>query len=184
MNTIESTSPSIYVACLASYNSSILHGEWFELDEFADGADLQEAINEQVIKTSPVPFAEEWAIHDYENFEGYKVSEWEDFDTLIEIASAIDEFGGSISAWLENGEEWDENKFKDEFIGIYDSEEAFGEEMLEGSPDYENTPESMQMYIDVTSYTRDLMINSYWSAEVQVFNGFSNITQYAIFIRS
>ena len=59
--------PRIYVACLASYNSGILYGAWIDADQEPD------AIMEEVsamLKASPEEGAEEWAIHDYDNFEG------------------------------------------------------------------------------------------------------------------
>ena len=55
----------IYVACLASYNAGRLHGE------FITPADTEEKLLAQIgkiLKSSPEPNAEEWAIHDYCNF--------------------------------------------------------------------------------------------------------------------
>lgn len=52
-------SPRIYVACLAAYNSGCLHGRWID-------ATTPDEIWEQVramLADSPVPDAEEWAIH-------------------------------------------------------------------------------------------------------------------------
>ena len=45
----------IYVACLASYNAGRLHGEWFDLEDYSDADELQEAIAEKVLRTSPYP---------------------------------------------------------------------------------------------------------------------------------
>jgi antirestriction protein len=69
----------IYVACLASYNSGILHGQWIEAT--SDRDEMQAAID-AILRASPcpnvtvthpetgeeVPSAEEWAIHDYDSF--------------------------------------------------------------------------------------------------------------------
>jgi len=52
--------PQIYIACLSAYNNGKLHGNWVTVDGDVD--DLEAAIAE-VIKTSPEPDAEEWAIH-------------------------------------------------------------------------------------------------------------------------
>ena len=57
--------PRIYVASLADYNSGRLRGRWIDADQPA------EAIREQIVEMlaeSNEPIAEEWAIHDYENF--------------------------------------------------------------------------------------------------------------------
>ena len=54
------TNPRIYVACLAAYNSGYLHGAWIDADQPAD--DIQSAVGE-MLAASPIPRAEEWAIH-------------------------------------------------------------------------------------------------------------------------
>ena len=64
--------PRIYVACLAAYNGGRLHGEWIDADQSAD--DIGEAIK-QMLSRSPEPCAEEWAIHDHENFQGIELGE-------------------------------------------------------------------------------------------------------------
>jgi len=64
--------PRIYVACLAAYNGGTLHGEWIDADQSAD--DIGEAIK-QMLSRSPEPCAEEWAIHDHENFQGIELGE-------------------------------------------------------------------------------------------------------------
>lgn len=45
----------MYAACLASYNNGVLHGEWFDLGDFDDVSDLEEAIKRQVLMTSRFP---------------------------------------------------------------------------------------------------------------------------------
>lgn len=54
-----STTPRIYVACLAAYNSGMLHGEWIDADQSAD--ELHEGV-QRMLKASSQPGAEEWAI--------------------------------------------------------------------------------------------------------------------------
>jgi len=58
----------IYVACLAAYNNGKLHGAWIDATQDID--DIQCQIN-QMLADSPEPDAEEYAIHDYEEFGGY-----------------------------------------------------------------------------------------------------------------
>lgn len=48
----------IYVACLASYNNGRHHGEWFDLDDYVDAEDLEKAVKERVMITSPYPNVE------------------------------------------------------------------------------------------------------------------------------
>ena len=73
----------IYVACLASYNSGILHGAWIDAAQGVDG--YWREVSQMLLK-SPAEYAEEWAIHDYEGFGGISISEYEGFDTIAEYA--------------------------------------------------------------------------------------------------
>jgi hypothetical protein len=52
--------PRIYLACLAAYNNGRLHGAWVDADQGAD-----HIWNElrKMLRASPEPDAEEWAIH-------------------------------------------------------------------------------------------------------------------------
>ena len=61
----------IYVADLAAYNSGVLHGVWIDATQEVD--EIQAQIN-KLFKTSPVEYAEEFAIHDYEGFGSLSIS--------------------------------------------------------------------------------------------------------------
>ena len=76
--------PKIYVACLASYNAGILHGDWIDLD---GSETLEERISE-ILDASPEEDAEEWAVHDHE-FCGH-LSEYAGTDTLNAIQEAFE----------------------------------------------------------------------------------------------
>ena len=43
-----------------------------------------------MLVASPIDAAEEWAIHDYEGFEGAPISEWESFKSVANIAEFIE----------------------------------------------------------------------------------------------
>ena len=79
--------PKIYVACLAAYNNGKLYGKWIDAAQDAD--EIHEEI-QAMLKNSPEPMAEEWAIHDYEGFEGYSLGEYGGIETTHEIACFID----------------------------------------------------------------------------------------------
>jgi antirestriction protein len=69
------------VASLSDYNAGVLHGVWIDLD----GADVED-IDDQIqtmLKSSPTTrkygdIAEEYAIHDHENWHGLPVGEFSD----------------------------------------------------------------------------------------------------------
>ena len=73
-----SFNPKIYVACLASYNEGRIFGEWIDADQDP------EAINEDIfnmLSKSPIANAEEYAIHDYEDFGSLHLGEYEGIST-------------------------------------------------------------------------------------------------------
>lgn len=82
--------PRIYAACLAAYNSGRLHGRW--IDAIQDPEDIQAEISE-MLAASPIPDAEEWAIHDYEGFEGARLEEYSGIEKAHALALFIVEHG-------------------------------------------------------------------------------------------
>lgn len=82
--------PRIYVASLADYTAGYLHGRWIDANQ------PLEAIREQVaemLSQSRQLIAEEWAIHDYENFGGLHLSEYEDLEHVARVAQLMAEHG-------------------------------------------------------------------------------------------
>lgn len=76
----------IYVACLAAYNSGRLHGVW--IDCFGKGAEEIKAEVGAMLKASPEPGAEDWAIHDYES--PVPIGEYTSFDDVALIQDALE----------------------------------------------------------------------------------------------
>ncbi len=76
----------IYVACLAAYNNGYLHGAWIDATQDVD--DIQDHIN-KMLESSPVEDPEEYAIHDFEGFGSYRLSEYEGIESAHEGACFI-----------------------------------------------------------------------------------------------
>ena len=76
--------PRIYVACLAAYNSGYLHGAWIDATEGV--SEMQDQVN-SMLAASPIAGAEEYTIHDYEDFGGAFISEYAGLPDVSEIAS-------------------------------------------------------------------------------------------------
>lgn len=153
--------PKIYVACLASYNNGILHGEWINADQDANAihAEIQD-----MLKNSPMPGAEEWAIHDYEGFEGLRLSEYESIKDVAQYAQLIEEHGEAWALYAEYvGTDYaTKEAFEEAYQGEWDSEEDFAENLASEIMDI---PEHLQFYIDYEKFARDLFINDYFSAQ-------------------
>lgn len=152
----------IYVACLAAYNNGILHGHWIEADQ--DAEDIWAEIAE-MLKASPIPQAEEWAIHDYEGFEGAPISEYQGIESVAEIAAFLSEqgaLGGQLIAHFNDLSEA-RRAMEEDYAGEYASLAEFAEELTEQTTEI---PESLQPYIDYEAMGRDLAINDVFAIEI------------------
>lgn len=155
---MEKEIPRIYVACLAAYNNGKLHGEWIDCDQEAD--EIQEEID-AMIEQSPECDAEEWAIHDYEGFQGLKISEHMSLEKVAELAALIIEHGAAYAAYIDHiGEEYATiEDFQDKYQGEFESEKDFAQQHFSESNEI---PESLQNYIDWEKVTTDLFINDFF----------------------
>ena len=160
--------PRIYVACLAAYNSGCLHGRWIT-------ATTPDEIRDEVramLADSPEPDAEEWAIHDYEGFEGASLSEYASFETVCEFADFVEEHGELGGKLLSHfGDDLAEARaaFED-YAGGYRSAADFAESLHEDTGT--EIPESLRYYIDWQALARDMALNG----EIMVFQtGFDEV---------
>jgi antirestriction protein len=152
----------IYVACLAAYNNGYLHGRW--IDATNGACVIQDEINE-MLATSPIPDAEEWATHDYEGFEGLSLSEYEGITSICEKAEFIEEHG-SLGALLAEhfGGDIDEAQkaLEDQYAGSYKSLADFAEELIEQTT---IIPDALQYYIDYERMGRDMAVSDVFTIE-------------------
>ena len=135
----------IYVACLAAYNNGVLHERWIEATR---GGDHIWDETRAMLAASPEPDAEEWAIHDYEGFEGANLSEYASFETVCELADFIEEHGELGAKLMSHfGDDLAEARaaFED-YAGEYRSAADFAESLHEDTGT--EIPESLRYYID------------------------------------
>jgi antirestriction protein len=204
------TTPRIYVACLASYNSGILHGRWIDCDQDADDirAEIAEMLRQSTCPnvevecpecegegcdecnhTGKVPSAEEYAIHDYENFGEWKLSEYQDIDSIAAYAAILDELSEdeavAFQAWVDNqgaNDPVDESSldiFRDDYLGCFSSLANYVEDYFESSGGYERDDKNWWSpinYVDWERMAHDLQLGGdVWVHEqshdkVHVFN--------------
>lgn len=160
----------IYVASLTDYNAGILHGKWFDLDDFADLEGLQEAIN-VMLKESPImketgALAEEYVIYDHMGFHALiweympLIEVWEIYSLLEEHADNEDALMAYVR-WTGDTLADAVDNFEDCCQGEWDSEEAFVEDLLEDSGMLSELPDWAQQYFDMEKYTHDLFMTDY-----------------------
>mgnify|MGYP000630975363 FL=1 len=141
----------IYVACLAAYNNGHLHGRWISV---TDEAAIWQAVQD-MLAASTEPNAEEWAIHDYEGFEGAEIGEYVGFAHVVELADFIGEhgqLGAEVLNYYGGNIEDAQSRFS-EYAGAYDSLADYAQELTEQTGI--DIPESLAPYIDYKAMAHD-----------------------------
>lgn len=156
-------SPSIYVASLSDYNNGVLHGTWM------DAAREPQAIRADIsamLQRSRDPGAEEFAIHDYEQFGRWRVHEYDSIELVARIANGIAEHGDAFSAWADLNESEPErfNDFTEAYLGHYDSLQDYVDQMANDIgyiDELAKLPEHLQSYVrfDTTALARDMQLS-------------------------
>lgn len=159
--TNEHETPRIYVACLAAYNAGKLHGEW--IDAAQDAEDIRAQI-EAMLAGSPEPGAEEYAIHDFENFGDLPLHAHEDLEHIAQAARLILEHGELAALVLDHygGLEFvDEaaEALKNHVVGYFDDHQDWARYHLEETGLLKRTPESLRPYLELERYARDMEIS-------------------------
>lgn len=155
MNGKVTESLRIYVACLAAYNSGILHGEWIDVSQ--DVGDIWDGIN-AMLSASPVAGAEEWAIHDYEGFGELRLSEYEGVERVQALAAFIEEHGTLGSAVLAYvcGDLEEAESAMENYSGCCKSLADYAQELTEETSEI---PAHLASYIDYERMGHDMEIN-------------------------
>ena len=153
--------PRIYVACLAAYNCGYLHGAWISVE---DSDDIRDDI-QLMLDASPIKHAEEYAIHAYEGFGDKSLSDYEDIDSVVNLAEFIARYGELGGVLLgEYSVEEAETLLDDHYHGAYNSEVDFAKAIFDDC--HSNAiPNNLIGYFDCDSFARDLFIGDYFSVE-------------------
>ena len=152
MTNLSDSNPRIYVACLAAYNNGYLHGAWIEADQDAD--EIRDEIAAMLAR-SPIEHAEEYAIHDYEGFEGVAISEYAGLDTVARMGAFIAEHGALGAGLLEQFScdmEQAETALQDCYHGQFASLADYMEEL---TTENVTIPEALRYYVDWEGMARD-----------------------------
>jgi antirestriction protein len=148
--------PRIYLACLAAYNNGRLHGAWVDADKGTD--QIWESLR-KMLRASPEPDAEEWAIHDYDGFESAHIPEYASFEKVCDLAEFLSE-RGELGAQVYSifSEDLGQSKAAfDDYAGEFTNLGEFAEQFHEDIGT--EIPEPLKYYIDWASLGRDLELN-------------------------
>ena len=157
-----SDSPALYCGTYGKYNSGNLCGMWLNVSTFGSYQyfiDFCKAIHAD--EDDP-----ELMYQDYENMPRSLYHESmgeEEFTNLLKYCDLCDEYG--VSA-VEDFLEWDSTedleRMHDAYVGVYDSEEDFAEEIVSDCYDIEKTMGDLACYFDYEKFARDLFISDYY----------------------
>jgi len=159
----KTATPRIYAACLSSYNNGDLHGAWIDCDQDAEG------INKEIkamLELSEEEDAEEYAIHDFDNWQGIEVDEYESIEKIAELAALIIKYGKAFAAHYNHyGTEATEETFNNSYQCQSESERAFIRDQWEESGQLKELEKLgvSDHWLDWEAIARDQFINSYYS---------------------
>ncbi|MGF1979777.1 MAG: antirestriction protein ArdA [Nostoc sp. CmiSLP01] len=165
---LDDDAPQIYVACLSAYNNGFLHGMWIDCTQ--DTEDIQEDI-EWMLSWSPCrnyEACEEWAIHDFQNWCGIHIDEYESIEKLAELAQILSEHGAAYAAYYEyDSSEASVEDFQEHYWGEYENEQDFVYDQLEQQGLIKNLEDMgiPSFYLDFKAIARDWFIDDYYSVE-------------------
>ena len=162
----KTATPRIYAACLASYNNGDLHGTWIDCDQDA------EEINKEIkamLELSPEEDAEEFAIHDFYQWQGIQIDEYQSIDKVAELAPLIIKYGKAFAAHYNHyGTDSSEETFNNSYQCECESERAFIRELWEENGQLKELEKLgiSDHWIDWDAIARDQFINCYYSESV------------------
>jgi antirestriction protein len=163
----------IYVACLAAYSSGYLHGRWINATQPVDN--IHQEIRHMLSK-SPIPQAEEWAIHDAEGFAPANIGEYACIQTVHEKACFIAEhqqLGALLLQYYDDVEDATE-ALSNYYHGEHESELHFAIDLFDAIY-LDSCPENLKHYIDYDAFCRDIFIETYFSLKL---NGYVHVFEY------
>lgn len=174
--------PKIWVGEWSLYNEGNLTGEWVDLSDFEDGAEVMDKIQALLDKwtKSTGELREEYAIFDFENFPRELYSEQmgeAQFDKIItayKLSESLD-IPMDVLASLMSEYDLDDANALEEFVneryvGYFQNNSDLGEHLVEMYGGIENMPKhTLEMYFDYDSYGRDEDINSFNAYEGYYF---------------
>ena len=169
----ESDSPALYCGTYGKYNSGNLSGMWVDLSTF-DYYEEFEAFCFAIHADEADP---ELMYQDYENMPRslYHESMGEEgFNKIAEYCELCDDYSVSaVDDFLEWSSSDDLGRMHDAYVGVYDSEEDFAEEIVSDCYDLDNMMGSLACYFDYEKFARDLfMCDYYFGSHGTVFRAF------------
>lgn len=156
-----SDSPALYCGTYGKYNSGNLSGMWVDVSTFDDYEDF-------VNFCLAIHADEEDPELMYQDFENMPDSLYHEsmgekgFNQIAEYCELCDEYSvEAVDDFLEWYSPEDLDMMYDSYAGVYDSEEDFAREIVNGCYDLEKMMGNLADYFDYEALARDLFVNDY-----------------------
>ena len=157
-----SDSPALYCGTYGKYNSGNLNGMWVDLstfDDYEDFINFCKAIHAD--ESDP-----ELMYQDFENmpYSLYHESMGkEGFENIKKYCELCEEYNVlAVDDFLKFFKPEDLDRMHDAYVGVYDSEEDFAEEIVSGCYDLEKMMGNLADYFDYDALARDLFMCDYY----------------------
>lgn len=168
-----SDSPALCCGTYGKYNSGNLRSMWVDLSTFESYEDFENfclAIHSD--EDDP-----ELTYQDYENMPRSLYHERigeEEFENILKYCELCDDYSvEAVDDFLEWDSSDDLDRMHDAYVGVYDSEEDFAEEIVSECYDLDNMMGSLACYFDYEKFARDLfMCDYYFGSHGTVFRAF------------
>lgn len=156
-----SDSPALYCGTYGKYNSGNLSGMWLNVSTFDDYEDFVNfCLAIHADESEP-----ELMYQDFENMPDslYHESMGEkEFNKIAEYCELCDDYGVSaVDDFLEWYSTEDLDNMHDAYVGVYDSEEDFAREIVNGCCDLEKMMGDLSYYFNYEALARDLFLGDY-----------------------
>lgn len=164
---------SIYVGTYGKYNSGDLAGAWLNVLDYESEADFYEACRElHSDEADP-----EFMFQDFENMPKGMAGEcWineELFEMAAELATLSDTEAEAYEIFrnaCSSGDDLSVERFRDCWMGEWDSEEDFAENFADECGYLNQMPDSLRCYFDFEKFARDLFLDGYYFDAGHVFD--------------
>ena len=166
-----SGNPALYVGTYGKYNSEAgCFGSWIDLTMCGDYKEFMEVCRQLHADEEDPEFM-------FQDFQGFP-EEWysecgideQKFDKILQYAELDDK--EAFEAYMRATGDEDFESFSDRYIGKYDSEEDFAEEIVNEMYDLEKLIGRLAYCIDYEEYARDLFSDGYTFEDGYVFSDY------------
>ena len=152
--------PAVYCGTYGKYNEGSIRGAWIDLTLVKNEEEFY-TICRELHQDEQDP---EFMFQDWQSIPDRYISESginsDYFDYLETIANMSETMAEAYECFINDGH--DANKFEDAYMGEYDSEQDYAEQLLEETGEINEIPQHLRYYFDYEAYARDLFINEYF----------------------